>query len=1055
MRYRILGRLAVWNGQEWSQISAAKWRSLLTYLLINTNRFVPADRLITELWGERPPASAAKSLQVYVYRLRRTLGTAQAGLLTRPGGYELSVATDDVDADRFASLVGLGRQALAERQAATAVRNLSEALALWHGDALADVPSTPTVLAEAERLAEQRLTAWELLADAKLAAGRHTELVADLRLLVAEQPLREPLWAKLMIALHRSGRRSDALAAYATARQVLVDEMGVPPGNELQQTHRAILADAVAVVEPQPAAEPADGDPAAPEPVPVPGPAYQLPARLPDFVGRRAEFERVRRLIGAEPGGAVGGPAARTVVVAGKAGVGKTAFALHLAHLVRDAFPDGQLFADLRTADNQPAEPGEVLASLLKTLGITGAQIPGDHAERARRYRAELAGRRTLVLLDNAMHERQVRPLLPGTGDSAVLVTSRVALAGLEAAARVDLDVLPDAEALELLGAAVGDDRARQAPEAAARLIRLCGNLPLALRIAGARLATRRYLSASSLADTLSDERRRLDELVAGDLEVRSSVALSYDALEPPVRRAFRLLGMLNTRVVPEWVVGALLGCDHQAAERVANTLVDNYLLEFDSSGAAGEPRYRLHDLVRLYARERADEEEERDAQVDALGRVCEAYAEVARRADKGLSAGFLGPVPATPPGWLPRDTDVDRLVAAPMRWLDAERTTLCALIRQSATAGLAGVSWRLAAALSTYFEIATHFDDWRETHEVALDAVRQAGDRLGEAVLHRNLGELNTVVDRYDEAVASFEASLRAYRAIGDPGETAAASGLGVLLRLQGRYEEAIGWLDRAIASARTTGNIRAEAYARRGLASVHLERGELERAGQEAVHALMISDRAGYRNGEASTHRCLGMMQLAAGRLVPAVEQLELANDMAAAVGDRAGEVHGLQWLGHLADVSGEPDRAEEILASCLSAYRRFGERFGEALTLRSQADLYLHTGRSAEARITIEQSLAIWRRLGSPYWTARSLDTMSAIAAADGRQQESEQARYAAAALRAAIGLPTDLRAVTVNGRQLGGHLSRPVPERDGVTGATVTAGAAAVAGHRGLG
>jgi DNA-binding SARP family transcriptional activator len=236
MRYRILGRLAVWDGQEWCQISAAKWRSLLTYLLINTNRFVPADRLIAELWGEKPPASAAKSLQVYVYRLRRALGTAQSGLLTQPGGYELSVAPDEVDADRFTSLVREGRRALTDRQAANAVRTLTEALALWRGDALADVPSTPTVLAEAERLAEQRLTAWELLADAKLAAGRHTELVADLRILVGEQPLREPLWGKLMVALHRSGRRSDALASYAAARQVLRDEMGVPPGSELQQT---------------------------------------------------------------------------------------------------------------------------------------------------------------------------------------------------------------------------------------------------------------------------------------------------------------------------------------------------------------------------------------------------------------------------------------------------------------------------------------------------------------------------------------------------------------------------------------------------------------------------------------------------------------------------------------------------------------------------------------------------------------------------------------------------------------------------------------------------
>jgi DNA-binding SARP family transcriptional activator/tetratricopeptide (TPR) repeat protein len=1031
MRYRILGRLAVWDGHEWSQVSAAKWRSLLSILLINANSFVSADRLIDELWGGRSPDSAAKSLQVYVYRLRRALGAGSACLVTRPGGYELSVTGDEVDADRFAALVGQGRQALANRQPATAVRALTEALALWHGDALADVPPTPTVRAEAERLEERRLAAWEILADAKLADGRHAELVVDLRTLVAEQPLREPLWAKLMTALHRSGRRSDALAAYASARQILAEEMGLPPGSGLQQTYQLILTDDGTPPEPEPTARAAAVA------------AYQVPARVPDFVGRGTELGRVLRLLGADPP-AGGPPATRTVVVAGKAGVGKTALAVQVAHLVGDAFPDGQLFADLRTADNRPAEPGEILASLLKTLGVSGAEIPDGVPERARRYRAELAGRRALVVLDNAVHERQVRPLLPGTGDSATLVTSRVALAGLEAAARVDLGVLPDPEALALLAAAAGDDRADREPAAFGRLIRLCGNLPLALRIAGARLATRRYLSASSLADTLDDERRRLDELVAGDLEVRSSVALSYEALDPPARRAFRLLGVLNTQTVPGWVPGALLDCAHADAERATNALVDNHLLEFDSIGSAGEPRYRLHDLVRLFARERADAEEPPRERTDALARVCEAYAAMARRADSGLSAGFLGPVPADPPGWLPREADVERLTAAPLSWLDAERNTLCALVRQASAvaqaeqaatgARLAGVAWRLAAALATYFEIATHFDDWRDTHDVALAAVRHTGDRLGEAVLHRNLGELNTVVDRYDEAVASYEAALHAYRDAGGPGdgprplgETAAASGLGVLLRVLGRYAEAAIWLDRAIDTARVNGNLRAEAYARRGQFSVHLERGDIDRAWLESTRALLIAERLAYRNGEASARRCLGLVHLASGRIADAAEQFELAAGLAATIGDRAGEVHSQHWLGHVTDVLGQPERAELLLDGCLAAYRRCGERFGEALTLRSQADLYLHSGRKAEAVIAIEQSLAIWRRLRSPYWTARALDTLATVAGADGRPDAACEAERAAAALRAGIGLPADLRAATVGGRALGGHLN----------------------------
>ncbi|MDQ7908255.1 BTAD domain-containing putative transcriptional regulator [Phytohabitans sp. ZYX-F-186] len=1015
MRYQILGRLNVWNGQEWSQLNAAKWRLLLTCLLINANRFVSADRLIAELWGDQPPESAAKTLQVYVYRLRRALGSPPVRLLTRPGGYELSVAPDEVDAGRFAALVDQGREALAGREAATAVARLTEALSLWRGRPLADVPHTPTVLAEAERLEERRLCAWEDLADAKLAVGRHAELVAELRELVAEHPLREPLWARLLVALHRCGRRSDALAAYATVAGVLSDELGVRPGSELRRIHQQLLAD-----EPEPPAPPPD--------LPAPRAAsYQLPGRVPDFVGRHEQVDRVLGLLDARRGPA-GAAAARTVLVTGKAGVGKSAFAVHVADLMRDAFPDGQLFADLRGPENSTAEPADVLASLLKTLGVTGAEIPDGVAERARRYRAVLAGLRVLVVLDNAVHERQVRPLLPGTGHSAALVTSRAALAGLEAVARVGLDVLSDAEALDLLSAAAGDDRSQREPHAARRLIGLCGNLPLALRIAGARLATRRHLSAGRLADALDDERRRLDELVAGDLEVRSSVALSYETLQAPARRALRLLGLLSTPTVPGWVVGALLDRTPAEGERVTGELVDNHLLEFDSTDATLEHRYRLHDLVRLFARERAEAEDTPAARTAALGRVCAAYLTVARRADESLDAGFLDPAPAVPAGWRLPDADLHRLTAAPLSWLNAERTTLCALIRQAAAAGLAGVAWRLAAALAGYFEIATHFDDWRDVHEVALAAARQAGDRLGEAVMCRNLGELNTVVDRYDEAIAAFQTALRAYQDTNDPGETAAASGLGVLLRLRGRYLEAAGWLDRAIDSARSSGSPRAEAYARRGLVSVHLERGDIRRAERDAEQALTISNRIGHHNGMAAGRRCLGLVYLAAGRLSDAAAQLELSGELAAKVGDHAGEVHARHWLAHLADVCGEPDRAERMLDDCLAAYRRYGERFGEALTLRSQADLYLHSGRTAPAVAAVERSLSIWQRLDSPYWTARTLDVRAAVAAAGGQPDAARSARSAARKLRAGLGLPATLRAVTVGGRELGAHLAR---------------------------
>ncbi|WP_419993714.1 BTAD domain-containing putative transcriptional regulator [Streptomyces boninensis] len=1012
MRYRILGRIDVYNGTAWSPLPAAKQRALLGHLLIHANRFVSADALITELWGERVPPSAAKSLQVYVHRLRRAIGsdddTPESGtLLTRPGGYELAVAPGALDAEHFADLACTGRTALADRRPDAAVDALTRALDLWRGRALADVPPTPSVLAEAARMEESRLAAWQDLADAKLAAGRHEELAGELHTLLAEQPLREPLWAKLMLALHRSGRRSDALQAYATARRTLLDELGVEPGDELREVYRTVLG----------------GEPPPDRPSRAVG--CQLPARVPDFTGRRKQLTTVLALLGAEPT-----DAPRMVVVTGVAGSGKSSFAVHAAHLLRESFPDGQLYADLRSSTGQPLDPGEVLAALLKTLGVTGAALPATPDERARRYRAELADRRALVVLDNAVSERQLRPLLPGTGDSAVLITSRGGLAGLEGALRVGLGLLPEPEALALLARAVGDDRTRRDATAAARITRQCGHLPLALRIAGARLATRPHLSAARLADALADERRRLDELVAGDLEVRASVSLSYEALPPESRRALRLLGLLDAPTLPGWVVGALLDGPYDDGERALDALLDNHLVEVAATDPSGEPRFRLHDLVRLYAHEQAAAEDPAACRAAAVRRVCAAYLDLARSADTALAAGFAGPVPDGAYAWAPPADVRDRVRAAPQDWLDAERTTLCALVRQAPP----DLAWRLAATLANYLESAAHFDDWRDTHETGLTAATASGDLLGEAVMHRSLGELLTVQDRYGEAVASFKRSLRAYASRGrpEPGEGAAAAGLGVLLRLRGRYGEAAACLDRGIAAARAADNPRAAAYAHGGLGTVLLERGEATAARREFGRALSLSRTDGYTMGEYAAERCLGLAALAAGDLDASRRHLETALVLASEQGNRVGEIHALQWLGHLDDVGGDAARADATLAECLSAYRRFGERFGEALTLRAQADLWLHAGpaRRGEALAAVQRSLSIWRQLDSPYWTARTLDVLADVHAAEGGADAAvaaERARRQASSLRATVGLPGGLRPVAVRGRPLGGHLT----------------------------
>jgi DNA-binding SARP family transcriptional activator len=1052
MRYRMLGGLEVWDGNQWHDVRAAKPRSILTLLLINANRFVAADAVIAELWDERPPASAEKTLRVYVSRLRHRLPPVQEGLLTRPRGYELRVAPGERDVDRFDELVDAGLGVMAAGSAAESVERLSAALGLWRGEPMAGTVASPVVAAETDRLSERRMVAWEALAEAKLSAGQHDEIIPELRRLVAEHPLREGLWCQLMTALFRSGRRADALSAYLDARRVLTDELGLEPGEQLRRVHREILAGTGPRMRTR-------------NPPPAPRrPVRQLVADVPDFVGRAAELARADAIL-ADGDGAPAGR--RVVVVTGQAGVGKSAFTVHVAHLMKHRYPDGQLYANLRGGQRQPAQSGDVLATMLESLGVGRGQIPTGGDRRAGLFRDLLAERRVVIVLDNAAGEEQVRPLLPGGGASAVLITSRTALAGLEGTHRIELDVLSEAEAVDLLARTVGDERGLDDPVAASRLVALCGGLPLALRIAGARLASRRHWSMSRLVDALSDERRRLDELCAGDLAVRASFGLTYDALDEPTRRAYRLLGMLDAPTFPAWVLGSLLGCDHVAGERTVETLTDCRLLEVAGTDRAGQLRYRFHDLLRLYARERAAAHECPEVRTVALERLCEAYADLAMRAEQGCGS-ILGPLPLGEPQWRLPVAVADRLLANPGWWLESERATVNSLVRQAAETPelaealfgrapggsaaetpelaealfgrapggsaadmtLPRLAWRLAAAMAGLFEREGHFEDWRQTHELALDAACRASDRLGVAVLQRSLGELHTIQDRYGEAIASFEIALDAYRVTDRSGEAATAAGLGVLHRLRGNYRDAETCFHRSIASARATANARARAYALAGLSAVHMERGDLSEARRLLSESLTTAQDAGYWLGTSTAMRSLGLADLAAGRLDGAAERMRAARTISAGQGDRVGEVHSLHWLGHIADLAGDGERAADILDWCLSAYQRFGERFGVALTLRTRAELDRHAGRHGRALAGITRSLVIWRRIESPYWTARTLDTLAAVHRDAGRPQAAGAAETEAAELRAAMDLSPDLRAETYHGRPVGGHLRQVI-------------------------
>lgn len=605
--FRILGTLEVLRAGRPVPIPSRQPRIVLAALLLNADNVISAERLIDYIWGERPPRTARTILQCYVSRLRKLLRDDRLParpddpqLLTRPPGYLLHTGAAGFDLARFDTSVGDADRLLSEGQAEAAAAMLRAALDLWRGPALADVCSETLQRVDLPPLEERRLAAIEKWVDLELDLGRHAALVPELEALVAANPLRERLSYQLMVALARTGQQGEALRVYQATRQEFVRELGLEPGHALQAMQQAVLT----------------GDPSLrwrpAEPVMTRRrrpPARQLPPDIPSFTGRERLTDQIaERLTG------VATSAAAVVTVVGGPGTGKTALAVHAAHLARDHFPDGQLFVDLRGTGASPLPPAGALGLLLEALGDGENPMPATVEELRVRYQAVLSGQRVLLLLDDVRDESQVRPLLPGTPGCAVVMTSRSRLDGLIGGEHLTLETLDAGEALELLTRVIGRDRVRAEPGAARRIVDACAGLPLALRIAAARLAARPAWPLSTLGDRLEDPRRRLSELRVGDLDLRHSFARSDRLLCAEERRAFRLLshvlpghdrgGALDTHAAAR-----ALGAAHEATFALLERLVDAHLLEVSGIDACGHPVYRYPNLLGLYAREPLDEE--------------------------------------------------------------------------------------------------------------------------------------------------------------------------------------------------------------------------------------------------------------------------------------------------------------------------------------------------------------------------------------------------------------------------------------------------------------
>jgi DNA-binding SARP family transcriptional activator/tetratricopeptide (TPR) repeat protein len=1005
MEFRILGPVEVWDGTQRLDLGGSKPRALLAVLLLHANQVVSTDHLIDQLWGEAPPPTARNLIQVYVSRLRHALHRSRDGsepervLVTHRPGYLLRVEPGQLDVDRFEELTALARQATADHDLEGAAERWRAALALWRGPALDGSDSETLRRTAVPRLEEARLVALEERLEVDLRLGRHAELVGELRALVGAYPDRERLCRQLMLALYRSDRQAEALAVYRRMRQALVEELGLDPSPALQELEQAILLADPALKPAVPSTGGARHNPASPR-----GPC-QLPPDIDDFTGRQDAMAQLQRLLEGEQATAI-----VISAIAGKAGVGKTALAIRVAHRLRPCFPDGQLYVNLRGAQAEALDPADVLAGFLRALGIDGARIPEGLEERARLYRARLADQRVLVLLDNAANEAQVRPLLPGSQGCAVLVTSRSRLAGLEAAHPLILDVLDSDQAVELLARLAGPDRVATEPQAAQQIVRLCGLLPLAVRIAGARLAARPQWRLALLAGRLADKHRRLDELVTGDLEVRASVALSYDGRHEQERRLFRLLGLLAAPSFAAWAAAALLDCGLVEAEGLLERLVDAQLVEAAGEDQAGQLRYRLHDLLRVFARERLEAEEPVLARRASLERLLGACLILAERADtllvpSGLDryGGDLDPEQAAHPA----DGVVER---DPLGWFEAERAGLVAAVEQACDAELWKLGWRMAITLTGFLQLRAHWDDWQHTHTLALGAARRAGDRDAEARVLASLGDFYSERERLDDARCCLHQSLEAFRETGNRrGELESLLSLGDFDRRLGRFADATARLEQSLAGFRELRVRSWEGLALFYLADVHREQGRLAAASACLRQSLALVRAIGDRPWEAAVLRRLGLVHLSKGRLGAAVACLHKSLTFLRDIDDRRGEAYVLQSLAEVHRAQGRLEDAAGCLERSLVLARATAERGAEAFALLTLGNVRRDQGCLEDAAGCLERSLAAFREFGFRQWEARALDSLGLLKAAMGDPTAARGAWQAALAIFRELDMP----------------------------------------------
>jgi DNA-binding SARP family transcriptional activator len=1057
---RLFGPVELWVDARRVGIGPAKQRAVLVALTVDANHVLSPDQLVSRIWDETPPPASRNVLHTYIGRLRRAIEDVPGlRVLRQSGGYLLEIDPDMVDLLRFRRLVDAARVTSDEPGKAELLR---QALRATRGEAFAGLAGD---WLDGQRVAcaRERVTAVCDLADIELRRGEHERILPDLRELVAAYPLDERLIAQLILALYRSGRQAEAIDCYQQCRRQLADEMGIDPSRRLTELYARVLrqediADAVPVAVPTTVdAPPAVGGRTIADPPALATVSAQLPRDPRGFTGRLAELASLHATLAEE--------LADIITISGMAGVGKTALALHFAHRVAPEFPDGQLYLNLRghESDQGPMTAGDALGQFLRALGVDSRQVPDEPEERAARYRSLLASRRLLIVLDNAASAEQVRQTLPGSQGCLVLVTSRDRLSGLTAfdgAWRLDLDVLTVADSTRLLSSVIGADRVAAESRAASELIQSCAYLPLALRIVAANLADHPDRNLSDAVTDLARPDRLTALAIVGD--ERAAVArtfdLSYTALADPLRRLFRLLGLVPGADFTAPVAAALVASTLQEATARLAALAAAHLVEPLSAG-----RYRLHDLLRFYALARVELEDARPGRDRAMQRLLDwyqrtadaaaalVYPDVVRLAPERDEATVTQPLPFG---------DRDKA----LMWFEAERANLVAATQSQVPVGTEQAAWRLADALRGFFLRRRYTDDWLATATAGLRSARRAGDRRAEAAMLTSLANAGRALGRYHEAIEHYSQALTLHRDLDWPAARAAAfAGLGlvrqeigdlrraVVLHGQalainrrigmrqreavdlnnlglaylglGRLEPAARYLAHSLELSRQTASTSGETASRNNLATAHHLLGRFEAAIDDASAALALSRQDGSRSSEAEALNTLAAVHRDAGHHEVAFRYAGECLALAQEIGDRRMEAEASNTLGETCLRDGDPKAAGEHFSHACRIARAIANRYGEAAALCGLAAVDQEMSRTDEATGYARHAMRLARRAGLRITEGTALTLLGGVAADTGRAEQAAGFATHAARIQAQAGHRLgEARALTVLGRVL---------------------------------